>query len=278
MKTILVPTDFSDNARNALNYAVEIAAKTKAKLILFNFFRVPIVADDIPLDPEILEKMEQESYDSLNHLKVEILEKMKGLEIECICTSSLNFAVEEICEMANDNQVNLIVMGTKGASGVAKAVMGSNTAHVIDDARCPVLAVPEQAKYKDFKKFVFATDYSDEDFASIHFIKDMADYFDAEIIVTHIADGHESIHHETSRIDAFKKQLAKQTPIDKISFELIAGENVSERLNQFLTENNADIISMATKKRRIYQRLFDPSLTKKMAYHTNVPLLVFHLQ
>ncbi len=277
MKTILVPTDFSDNARNALNYAVEIAAKMNSRILLYNFFRVPIYVGDVPIDPVIIEQLEEESYDSLSLLKVEMLERNSKLDIECISASSLNFEVEEICNVAKDNDVDLIVMGTKGASGINKVLMGSNTAHVIENAHCPVMAIPENSSYADFKKILFTTDYNDDDFASIHFIKELANPYDAEIIIVHLADGQASTHHEMYRFDEFKAEITKQLPNDKISFELIEGENFQERMNHFIMDSKTDIIAMSTKKRKLFNRLFDRSLTKEMAYHTHIPLLVFHL-
>ena len=277
MKTILVPTDFSENAHHAIEYAVELAGHLNANILLFNFFRVPIFAGDVPIEASLLEELEQESFDSLNFLKVEIMEKNSKLEVECISASSMNFEVEEICNVAIENGIDMIVMGTKGSSGLAKVLMGSNTAHVLENAHCPVLVVPEDARFDGLKKIVFATDYNEDDFGSIHFLKELADNFGAELIVVHLADEHSSTHHEIDRFNEFKRELSKHLPIDKMSFELIAGEDFMERLNEFIVDKKIDIMAMSTKKRNLYERLFDRSLTKQMAYHTKIPLLAFHL-
>ena len=277
MKTILVPTDFSENAHMAIDYAVEIAGRMKSKILLYNFFRIPVYAGEAPFEPSLIEEMEQESQDQLNLLKVEIMEKNSRVEVDCISASSMNFEVEEICDVAIANNADLIIMGTKGASGLTKALLGSNTAHVIEKAHCPVLAVPENAEFRFIKKIVFATNFEDEDLASIHFITDIAGYFDSDIIICHVADDDVSTHHESLRFENFKTELAKHAPTIKMSFELIAGEDVPERLNEFFIKNKADMIAMSTKKRNLFDRLFDRSLTKEMAYHTDIPLLVFHL-
>ena len=274
----MVPTDFSDNAHNALNYATFIADKLNSQIILFNFFRVPLTSGDVPIDPSLIEELENESIETLLQLKKDVLEKLPDLDIKCISSSGLDNEVNEICGVSDNNRVDLVVMGTKGASGVTKALIGSNAAHVIDNSNCPVLAVPEFAAFKGIKKIVYATDFNASDYKSIHFLKELASHFDAEIIIVHIADEHHSIIHESNHLEKFKQDLSKYTSIDKINFELIAGEDVQQRLNRLIEETNADIISMSSHKRTLFQRLFDRSITKKMTYHTHVPLLSFHLQ
>jgi nucleotide-binding universal stress UspA family protein len=278
MKKILIPTDFSDNAHNALKYAASIAEKIKSQVIIFNFFRIPIVSGDVPIDPSLIEELENESIESLQQLKKDVLEKHPDLDIKCISSSGLDNEVNEICETSDSNGIDLVVMGTKGASGITKAVIGSNTAHVIDDSHCPVLAIPEFATFKGIKKIIYATDFNSSDYKSIRFLKEMASDFDAEIIVVHIAAENHSLSHEANQLDQFKQELGKYTSLDKITFEVIGGEDIAERLNKLIDETGADIISMSTRKRNLYQRLFDRSMTKKMAYHTHVPLLAFHIQ
>jgi nucleotide-binding universal stress UspA family protein len=278
MKKILVPTDFSDNAHNALNYATFIADKLKSQIILFNFFRVPLTAGEVPIDPSLIEELENESIDTLHQLKKDVLEKHPDLDIKCISSSGLDNEVNEICGVSDNNRVDLVVMGTKGASGITKALIGSNAAHVIDNSNCPVLAIPEFATFKGIKKIVYATDFQAADYQSIHFLKELASHFDAEIIIVHIADEHHSVIHEANQLEQFKQDLSKITSTEKITFELIAGEDIQQRLNKLIEVNHADIISMSTHKRNLLQRLFDRSLTKKMAYHTHIPLLAFHIQ
>lgn len=278
MKKILVPTDFSDNAHNALHYATFIADKLKAQIIVFNFFKIPISSGDVPIDPSLIEELENESIDTLQTLKKDVLEKHPGLDIKCISSSGLDNEVNEICEISDSNKVDLVVMGTKGASGITKAVIGSNAAHVIDNSNCPVLAVPEFAVFKGIKKIIYATDFNTSDYKSIHFLKELASDFAAELIIVHIADEHHSVIHEADQLEQFKQDLSKYTSIDKITFEMIAGIDIPERLNKLIEETGADIISMSTRKRNLFQRLFDRSMTKKMAYHTHVPLLAFHIQ
>src|SRR5258708_13567140 len=130
----------------------------------------------------------------------------------------------------------------------------------------------------ELKRLSMQTDFQSSDYKSIHFLKELASHFDAKIIIVDIGEEHHSIIHETNQLEQFKHDLSKFTSTDKVSFELIVGEDIPERLNKLIDETGADIISMSTRKRNLYQRLFDRSMTKKMAYHTHVPLLAFHIQ
>ena len=210
--------------------------------------------------------------------RLETESRYKKLNIECISSYSLNFEVKEIVSIANENEIDLIVSGTKGAKGINKILFGSHTSQVMDNAHCPILAVPQFAEFKDIRKIAFATDFHDHDFDSVRFLNDIAFQFGAEIIVVHVAHKNHSLQYESNRLSEFTTELAKHTDIKNISSKIIAGDNIPERLDELIKDESIDIVAMATHKKKLFDKFFHKSLTKEMLYHTHIPLLAFHLE
>lgn len=273
IRKILVPTDFSANARNAVDYAVQIAKNLNSKIVLFHSTHVPVISANevvMSVNPEQLEK---DSQIRLENLRNEILRDYANVEMEN--QTSIGFAVDEITNIVNEQKIDLVVMGTKGASGVTEMLIGSNTADVIERCKCPVLAIPAESKFKSLHSIAFATNYSDNDFQSIYLLAEMVKPFNAEINILHIED--QSDHKLEGRmLEWFKGQVQTNIPYDKFRFSLISGKNVIDSLNEFIIENSIDVLSVSTRKRNFFDRLTSRSLTKKLAYHTHVPLLAFH--
>ena len=140
LKTILIPTDFSDNAHKAVKYAIPLAVKTGAKIIFFNTYFVPTYIEDVPLDAVTEQNLKQEAAESLEVFKKELVQPIGDINTECVIRTGN--AATEIAAFAKENKVDLIVMGTKGSTGISEYVFGSNTEDVIEKTDIPVLAIP----------------------------------------------------------------------------------------------------------------------------------------
>jgi nucleotide-binding universal stress UspA family protein len=163
-------------------------------------------------------------------------------------------------------------MGTKGASGLKKVVMGSNAAAVIDNSSVPVIAVPGQTEFKAIKKIVYASDMvnlSEE----IKTIAMFASLFNASIHVLHDID-----KDSAKKIDVKKtvSSLVRQTKYDNISFHVSKSDHVAEEVDAFVANQKADLLTMFTHKLDFYEKLFGRSVTRHLAFHVNVPLLTFN--
>lgn len=273
VRNILVPTDFSENASNAMFYACWLAKTMSAKLFLFHAYHVPLIVTSDAAEHNTISEVEKVTKQKLAEQKKEILIKCPGLQVETL--SSEGFAVDEIVSSVSEKKIDLIVMGTMGASGFAQMMIGSNTAEVIEKAACPVLALPSEAKFGSMKKIVFATNYEDNDFQTLYLLTEMFKPFKPEIIILHVEEDHNP-QLESRMLEWFKGQVITNIPYDKLSFNLINGHNITLSLSEFLVENNIDLFAMSTKKRKFFEKLFHKSLTKKFAYHTHIPLLAFH--
>lgn len=275
MKTIFFPTDFSENANHASLYAAAIAEKSGARLILFNAFWVPVDKSD---SSSLIRTKEDES--QINSLKG-LLKSEKSIKavypnISATLMTSNGFTADEIAAAARENKADLIVMGTKGASGLKEVIMGSNTVDVIGKGVCPVLAIPEKAKGVKFEKFVFASNFSEQDTEDIKFLTALGKLFDAQITITHVSEDDFIIETADQAIlQKIKREVKVKTRYEKLQHNLLKG-NVIDELNKYVIDNEADLLAMVTSKRHFLSKIFNKSFTQKMAFHSKVPLLVLH--
>jgi len=275
IKTILVPTDYSKNAHSAAKYALEIAHRTGAKVIFFNTYYVPTYVEKVPIDPVAEEDLRKDAEQILKAFSKEHTDAKKDITIECIIKTGN--AVEKIVAVAKEVSADIIIMGTKGASGVSEIIFGSNTEDVIEKVAVPVLAIPENSTYNGINNIVFATAYHFSDFKAIKELAEIAKLFDAHITIVHISEGEYKLGTEYDIFDSFKAKVKQQISYSKTTFHLIEHKNIYNGLQEFIHTNKTDLLSMTSRKKALYNRLFGRSISKKMAYHTDVPLLVFKI-
>lgn len=275
MKTILVPTDFSENAENALYYAIDIANRINAKIILLNAYQSNNSNPYIPLD-YVVEENKQVAINSDKQLKEESLKikQVGGVDYECI--SIEDSPVEAMINIIKEKNIDLVVMGTKGESNFLNTVFGSNTANIIEKASCPVIAVPEEAIFNEIKKITYATSYNQSDIYVLEKIVDIAKLFNAQVNVLHISDTTNTQDEEKKAMKKFMDEVNQNILYNNMSFQLLEGEDVEDALEKYLDDNSTSMLVMSTHHRSFFDKIFGKSITKHMAYHTNVPLMAFH--
>ncbi len=273
VRRLLVPTDFSLNALNAVKYGVQFGQILKSKITLFHASHVPILTSaEMAMATSMIEEKITAQV-RLETLRNSLVEEFAYSDIDVLLTTG--FAVEEITRLSQNETIDMIVMGTKGAGGLAEILIGSNTADIIEKCACPVLAVPSDAIFKKPGKIVFATNYADNDFQTLYLLAEMFKPFSPEIIVLHV-ELRGDRKTENRMLDWFKAQVITNIPYDNFSFQLTNGDNVESTVNDFMVANNIDLLSVSTRKRNFFDKLTSRSLTKKLAFHTDKPLLAFH--
>jgi nucleotide-binding universal stress UspA family protein len=171
---------------------------------------------------------------------------------------------------AKRNQIGMIIMGTKGASGLSKYVLGSNTVSVMEASRIPVLAVPARAQFKNFKNVVYAADlkYLEDE---VDAMKPYLKLLDATLHVLHVCDKKT----DCEKVQTDVKSILKQVDYRKSTVMIKPGKPVDKAIDSYVKELKADMVTMFTHKRTAYENLFHRSMTKKMAFQSHVPLLAF---
>ena len=269
MKTILVPTDFSDSAKNAINYAAELAKLTKAKLILFHVFHIPAVPSDVPFVMP-LDEIEKDTLKALTKIKKNILFK-HGSELNIVCKTKLGFAVDEINEITKEENVDLIVMGVRGAGYLTEKLIGSITTTLIRKAKRPVLAINDKVTFKSIKKIVLACDYQNIDSKSMEPLKEFIKLFKSQLYILNVSS-------EGELISPIKKTVGGTQLVHSFeglnhSFNFVENEDIVEGINEFVDEHSADLIVMVPRKHTFFENIFQERNTKRMAFHTHIPLL-----
>ena len=276
MKTILVPTDFSKNAENALDYAIQLAKKEEFKILLFHSFHYNY--SGIDTSPEIVLEQSifvQEGIEK--RLKTLAQKTANKNHISCEYINEQGLLTDKLEEVIKKKKIDLIVMGTQGATGLKEIFMGSNTARVISNVTCPVVAVPAKSTFKKIKKIIYATDYQNYDIDALQELITIANNFEASIEVLHIANGKFSHLEEIKRMEKFQEKVEKKIVSDIISFNFLFGLEINEIIEDYLEETTINMIAVSTKQRGLFERIFgSSSITKKIVNHTKIPLIAFH--
>lgn len=265
MKTILVPTDFSEAANNAVDYALMFAKATKAKILLFHAFHVPIIVSDVPLttiDPTDL-KAEND-----NHLRelAKTLSMKSGVEVNSL--AKMGFAVDEI--LKEEGSAWLIIMGMRGASKLSEVLMGSITTTVLRKSKTPVLVIPENVVFKIPAKIVFACDYHpDTNPAALNALQEVVETFNSKIYVVNVKQKKESV--KVEKIIDWKKE-ERLCDIEHIYY-FPEKEDLADGINEFVHDHKGDMLALIPHQYGILEKLFHRSITKKIAFHTQVPML-----
>lgn len=190
MNRILCPIDFSNASVVALEYAARVGEKHNSELTLLYVF----TEDEVNLRLE--NESEKISYEKW---RMQVGSTFEGIIAEVKSTSINNGLfdckyvvkqgdlVKAIIEAVEEGNINLIVMGTKGVSDITETYVGSNTVNVIEHSTCPVLCVPEKARYKKFRKIVYATDYQEEDKKAISQLLTFVAPFNAHVNILHVS-------------------------------------------------------------------------------------------
>ncbi|HTO15039.1 MAG TPA: universal stress protein [Edaphocola sp.] len=281
MKHLLVPTDFSETANNAIKFAIETSKIIPSKITLLHCFEVfdNVYIDFMGLNPtmemshEFNLKIIDELTERLNKLK-------KGFEEEHkieIGVKVYNMPLQNAIEVYSDEyEVDLVIMGTLGATGLDEKIWGSRTSAVIGSASVPVLAIPGSYKWKKPEKFLLATNNFEKDKNILNFIFEWADLYLAQVHTSIFTDEEKTTSKflsEEKALKEYSEYLKSEYNEEDLSASHIHGKNFVESMLQLIIDKEIDIFTMITYQHGFWKRLFNPSKTKQMSFKLNIPLL-----
>ncbi|MFP9114427.1 universal stress protein [Flavobacterium sp. RHBU_3] len=275
MKKILFPTDFSEAAKTAFIYALKFADALNAEITILHVYDLPIV--DIPPMPEttqeVFEVIEMNHFESFKeelHELHSIAEKRNFGHIKLKNVLEYGDLVYNINKVSGSEEIEMIVMGTKGSSGIKEVFLGSTTGSVIANTKVPVLGIPEHADFHGISTIAFTTQYKDRDNDALLKIIGISKLIGAKVECLYISN-----EEDPSDIEELINEWKIYYRDEKIDFYVIHGKDVEQTILDFVENQNIDMLVMRTHKRGFFESLFHTSLTKKMAYHTKIPLLIF---
>jgi len=268
---ILLPTDFSKLSKVAVVYATKLANKLNAEIILLHvvFIDAPPRAQAALKTNQILDAMIDNAKQDLEYITNEVKQEA-GNKIDVSFKIVKGYPVEDVIEtFAHNNAIDLVIMGTKGASGLIKVLIGSNATAVIGNSNIPVIAVPEHARFNNIKHIVYASDMLAVN-KEIKTLIQFAQLFDSFIHILHIVSPNSK-----KKIDKLKIQnnLISKYNFPHISVHVSLNDDIVEAIDEYIADVKADLVAMFTHKPTFFEKLFGKSVTREMAFHSWIPLL-----
>ncbi|RMG78335.1 MAG: hypothetical protein D6714_18235 [Bacteroidetes bacterium] len=275
MKTILFPTDFSETANNAFIYALNFAKKTGASITTLHVYQLPDISS-IHLPHTLLEIYESIDLETFENYRdhVPVLRKIaeeNGLnDVPVYHMMEEGETIPTILAAAQKTKADLIIMGTKGATGLKEIFIGTIAGEVLEKASCPVLVVPEKATFDGrIDHIAMTTTFREVEIKALEQVLNVAALFDAQVYCINV-DPFQSSNLEP-RIEKFKALIGERP---NLHCEILKNPDIEEAIAGFLEDHKIDLLAMLTRRRKNFiERLFSFSMTKKMAYHLHTPVL-----
>jgi nucleotide-binding universal stress UspA family protein len=273
MKNILLPTDFSKNAQNAIDYALSLYGNEGCNFILFHTLFMPVNVMD-GLAPS-MEGMMDNANKSLGEQAEIVRAKLEGttstFETKLVTGSDIVYSIEEGAKTAH---AQLVILGTKGASGLTEVLIGSNTEGLIRKSNLPIIAIPENAKYSEPKNILFAADLKKIKHKEIlQPVTELATKYNSNLtLLTVSKEGILAGNEEAWEGYFLHKEFANISH----HADVVEGKKPHEQIESYIAENNPDLLVMISRHNHFWDRIFHKSVTGKMAMHTTVPLMALH--
>jgi nucleotide-binding universal stress UspA family protein len=282
MKKFLFPTGFSANAKHALAYGYSLAKQLKANIVICNAIIEPA---EIPQAGLVAWPMEEsdalikDSSNELNLLKQHLEDKaeMNSYNPAISCIGQAGTVTDVINEIADKQDIDLVIIGTHGNSGLSALLIGNHSREMIDAANRPLLLIPPTAKIVPVKKIAFATDFTNsaDDMECIHQLVKLARPLNAEILLTYIYKEEWRGVTLQNRIDQFMIKIADNANYPNIYYREVKARPIASGLDWIGEHGQVDMLAMVHRNHNFIDSLFRGSQTQKMANHIPIPLLVF---
>ncbi len=279
MKRILVPFDFSAEANYALKLSAQIAEESGSTVTLMNVIEHPT--------PSSFKTMGIEDYDPMENIYIsKLIEKVQsGMEeimsddtygdIDLTYKIVLGNVINELSEEIDTSNSDLIIMGTKGVSGLEEFFVGSNAEKIVRHAKCPVITLREEVTIDDIEDIVFATDQDKTTKKFIEALVTLQDFFDAQLRLVKI-NTPATFKDSRSDLDSMQAFVEKHD-LSNYTLDVYNYYNEEEGIIKFAEDIDAGIIAMGTHQRTGINHLFNDSLAEEVVNHASRPVWTFNL-
>jgi len=273
----LIPIDFSASSESALSYCLQLAKLLSAEVIVLHAYPLQPKSAFISLTDiiELEKKADQEAGAKLAEFIGRFAKKNPHLDLSRTTQKTrLGFAVENVISITETEDIQLVVMGTKGAGDIQTRLLGTNTSVVIDNVDVPVIAVPAGAEDRMPKTIVWATDLKTQSLKDLGFLSLVSKAFSSTVHLLHVVHGGEYTAPE--EIERIMKSAAESLPDVELQFDEAVDDDKEAGIVRFINEKNADLLIMTKRQRTLFDRVFGTSSTRHMSQFTQLPLMAFH--
>lgn len=275
MKTILLPTDFSRNSINAINYAVTLFKDIQCEFYLLNVQKASsFISDDMMVvssSATIYKTIIEAAKKSIANIISRIERKYKNDNHQFHSLVDYDNFIDSINQVSKKHDVDLILMGTKGATGLQKVIFGSNTVRVMQRCKVPVLAIPDNCVFSDLNKVAFTTNhvtlFHEHQLKSL---KDLIQLNKSKLFILHIADENHLVQSQSQNIDLFNSHF-----LDVVHDYIdVRFNDMYEVVHQYIIENDINMLAMMSEKHSFLERLFNRHPVETFAFNIDIPFLV----
>ncbi len=288
VQRILVPIDFSDYSVNACRYAIGLAEKLNAEIKLMHVYYNPVV-NSMPLTDtyyyqvnmdEIIREIELRAKTNMEEFYKDLKEKIEkdaiqGVKLDYDLVRGI--ASDEIISKSEEYKPDVIIIGTRGQGEKENDLIGSVTAKIIEETKVPVLVIPEDSLYEGIAtiNILYATDFDDSDYKALKRLMNILSPFEFRLFCVHVGTKDTNVW-DQAKMSSLKEKLNTQYPDYDIECSLLEQEDFLQGIQEIIRDKRIDILSLVTHKRNLISKLLNPSLARKVLFHTNIPFLVFH--
>ncbi|HEY4936803.1 MAG TPA: universal stress protein [Puia sp.] len=273
MKTIIAATDFTSSSINSVHYAADMAEALNAKLVLLNVVQVPLVASEIPIPESVIDDMVSMADQDLDKLGEKIAIRSKG-KMDISTKVVIGTVAGQIKEASDLYHPFAIVMGIKAGKSMERILLGSNALFAIKDNPYPVLIIPENTRFSGIHKIGLACDLQDiTGTIPFHLLHEWVTVFNSTLDIIHF-----SKHDHDLRSPDVGEAISLQNHLNKLkpSFHFLTGENLTERLNEYVKDQHLDLLVVIPKKHGLLS-LFDKKYSGNIIVNNKSAMLAVHV-
>ena len=274
MTRILLPTDFSKHSLTAIHYGLQLFKEAKCTFYLLNSYMPPVYHTEYlmgsPAQIGLGDLVQENSRNTLESLKNELEETFNNPLHTFITHSAFNVLTSEVARTVEAERIQLIIMGTQGATGAKAILFGTNTVQVIKNAKCPVLVIPTGFEYEIPEQILFPTDYEvDLDKNDVAILLKIANRHLSLINVMHVFTGYELNLVQQKHKKTLANLLGKN-----VLFHEVASNEIIAAVNAFQLKQKINLLVMVQNKHTFFERLFIEPVIKKIGFHVTIPFMV----
>ena len=277
MKKVLVPTDFSDNAWDALMYAIRLYDDIPCHFYILNTYQVSpsrtVNTMNIERDTHMYRVLKEDSENEFKKIDAYLKNNLLNNKHEYETLSLSGSLTTSLKRLVYNENIDMIIMGTAGASGAKEIFMGSNAIKAIKNIDlCPIISVPEKYEYEEPEQVAFATDLKRHfNVIELNCLRELQLIHNFKIRVIHVKEEYALDTVQQQNIEALKQYFE----IDSISFEeILTDTKVAQAINDFVVDQKINMVCLVNYEHSFIEKLTNEPIIKKMSFHSSVPLLI----
>jgi nucleotide-binding universal stress UspA family protein len=274
MRKILIPTDFSENALNALKYATDLFKYEVSEFYIMHAYQDDVYSDEVLLSRETLDEVKtivsNTSVEKLENIKKKIVGISPNPRHTFNIVSANNILLDEADKIVDKQNIDIIVMGTKGKTDDKKLTFGSNTLQVLKYVQCPVLAIPANYKYTQPKHILFPTNYMiPYKRRELKLLCEMISPYRAIVDILHISKSSKLSRRQQDNRDFIKEELCKNT----INFKIESSKHIINTIYKYIKEHPIDMLIMVNTTHSFLENILFKSSIDELSLNLDIPFL-----